>query len=342
MQSFKSDYLEGAHPKVLQKLIETNAVQTTGYGADDYCARAAETVKKLCGASDAGVHFLVGGTQTNLALISAALRPHQGAITASTGHIYVHEAGAIEARGHRVIPLESADGKLYPDQIRRVCDAHRGDRAREHTVQPKLVYISNATEVGSLYTKAELAALRKVCDDNSLYLYMDGARLAYALTSEASDLRLEDLVALCDAFYIGGTKTGLLFGEALVIPNKTVNQDFRYIMKQNGAMFAKGRLLGVQFLALLEDGLLFEIGRHANALSTKIKAACIQKNIPFLMESCTNQQFPIFEDAALEKLKDIAEIWQKTDETHTAVRFCTSWATTEQAVDALTGMIGSL
>lgn len=342
MQSFKSDYLEGAHPKILQRLADTNAEQTTGYGCDDYCARAAETIRTLCGTHDAGVHFLTGGTQTNLALICAALRPHQGAISAESGHIYVHEAGAVEASGHRVIALKSDDGKLRPEQINRLCGIHKSDRAREHTVQPKLVYISNATEVGSIYKKAELEALRNVCDENGLYLYMDGARLAYALTCDENDLALADITKLCDAFYIGGTKAGLLFGEALVIGNKAINEDFRYIMKQHGAMLAKGRLLGVQFLALLEDGLMFEIGRYANALSAKIKAACIKRNIPFLTESSTNQQFPIFEDAALAQFAEIGAIWQKTDETHTAVRFCTSWATGEQAADALAERIARL
>jgi threonine aldolase len=342
MQSFKSDYLEGAHPKVLQKLTETNYGQTEGYGDDEYCAQAEKTIKKLCGAHDIGVHFLVGGTQTNLTLICAALRPHQGAISAASGHIYVHEAGAIESRGHRVIPLEGRDGKLCADQVRRLCDTHQQDRAREHTIQPKLVYISNATEIGSLYKKAELKALRKACDDCGLYLYMDGARLAYALTSEENDLNLEDITALCDAFYIGGTKAGLLFGEALVIRNKAIDTDFRYIMKQNGAMLAKGRLLGVQFQALLEDGLMFEIGKHANALAAKIKKACMAKNIPFLTQSPTNQQFPVFEDADAEKFDGIAEFWQKTDAAHTALRLCTGWATSEQSVDELTDMIAQV
>lgn len=342
MQSFKSDYLEGAHPKVLQKLIETNNAQTPGYGDDAYCAQAAKTVKELCGTPDIGVHFLAGGTQTNLTLICAALRPHQGAISAVSGHIYVHEAGAVESRGHRIIPLESNDGKLCAGQLRSLCDAHLHDRAREHTVQPKLVYISNATEIGSLYKKADLEALRKACDDCGLYLYMDGARLAYALASEENDLSLEDITALCDAFYIGGTKAGLLFGEALVIRNKAINEDFRYIVKQNGAMLAKGRLLGVQFQALLEDGLMLQIGRRANALAAKIKHACMMKNIPFLTQSSTNQQFPVFEDADAEKFADIATVWQKTDETHTALRFCTGWATSEQSVDELTDMIGRL
>ena len=339
MRSFKSDYMEGAHPKVLEALINTDYEQSNGYGYDVYCDKAAGIIKKLCNNENIGVHLLVGGTQTNLCLIAAALRPHQGVISPATGHIQVHEAGAIEAAGHRVITVETSDGKIKPEQISSLCDEHKSGRNREHTVQPKLVYISNSTEIGSIYNKKELLELRRICDENGLYLYMDGARLAYALTSDENDLTLADIAALCDAFYIGGTKAGLLFGEALVISNNIINQDFRYIMKQRGAMLAKGRLLGVQFEALLSNGLYFEIGKRANAMAKRIKNACIENNIPFLIDSPTNQQFLVVPNNTAEKLKDICEIWKKTDENHTAVRLCISWAADEKAVDEFIGIL---
>ncbi|SHI18260.1 L-threonine aldolase [Sporobacter termitidis DSM 10068] len=334
---FNCDYSEGAHPRILNKLIETNLEQTVGYGDDDYCRQAAELIKARCRAPEADVHFLVGGTQTNLAVISACLRPHQGAVTADTGHINTHETGAIEATGHKVLTVASADGKITAAQVQEVYDAHYGDDSREHTVQPKLVYISNPTEVGTIYTREELTELSRICRKNGLILYMDGARLGYAICAEGSDLDLPAFAELCDVFYIGGTKTGALFGEALVITDNALKQDFRYIIKQKGGLLAKGRLLGLQFITLFEDDLYFDIARHTNEMAGIIKEACIKKGYRFLTESVTNQQFPIMPDRVLNKLKEKYEysFWQKIGHAHSAVRFCTSWATEQKDVEQL-------
>lgn len=334
---FNCDYSEGAHPQVLEKLISTNLEQTTGYGIDPYCARAADLIKNKCRRDDIDVHFLVGGTQTNLTLISAALRPHQGVITADTGHINIHESGAIEATGHKVLALPSLDGKLTAQQIQKAYDDHYNDETHEHMVQPKLVYISNPTEIGSIYNKEELTTLSETCRKNNLILYLDGARLGYALCAEDNDLDLPMLAELCDAFYIGATKIGALFGEALVICSEQLKDDFRYILKQKGGMLAKGRLLGLQFMALFEDQLYFDMARHANQMAMLIKEACIKKGCRFLTPSTTNQQFPIMPNAVLAKLKVkyVYSFWQAIDETHSAVRFCTSWATDLKDVQQL-------
>lgn len=341
---FNSDYTEGAHPKVLEKLIQTNMEQTTGYGMDPYCKNAAELIRGKCARPDADVHFLVGGTQTNLTVIAAALRPHQGVIAADTGHINTHESGAIEATGHKVLALPGQDGKLQAAQIQAFCDAHYADESREHTVMPKLVYISNSTELGTIYSKQELVELSQTCQKNGLLLYMDGARLGYALCAEDNDLTLPDLAQLCDAFYIGGTKVGALFGEALVISNNSLKEDFRYILKQKGGMLAKGRLLGVQFGAMFEDDLYFEMASHANYMAKLLKDAFIKKGYSFLIPSTTNQQFPILPNEALEKLKQNFQysFWQKVDEKNSAVRFCTSWATRQEAVLELINAIEKL
>ncbi len=334
MIRFASDYCEGAHPKVLEKLFETNYEQTATYGEDIYCKRAAELIKKECKCENIDVHFLVGGTQTNLVFISSALRSHQAVVSAKTGHIAVHETGAIEATGHKIIELSHQDGKITSTQIMNVCREHSNDENHEHCVQPKMVYISNPTEFGTIYSKSELVELSKVCKECGLYLYMDGARLGYGLYSQENDLDLPTITDLCDAFYIGGTKMGALFGEALVISNDRLKEDFRYIMKQKGALLAKGRLLGLQFIALFEDGLYGEISKEANRLANIIKYACINKGYPFLTKTSTNQQFPIIPDSELRKLDDqyAYSFWQRIDETHSAVRFCTSWATKEEDV----------
>lgn len=336
---FNSDYNEGAHPKVLDKLIATNMVQTPGYSTDNYSEQAREFIKQKCQDDTLAVHFLVGGTQTNLTFIAAALRPHQGVIAANTGHISEHETGAIEATGHKVIELASNngsyDGKLTAEQVEQYYLAHINDENHEHIVQPKLVYISNPTEFGTIYSKAELQALSVICQKHNLLLYMDGARLGYGLTALGNDLELPLIAKYCDAFYIGGTKVGALFGEALVIRNEKIKEDFRYIMKQRGALLAKGRLLGVQFSALFEDDLYFQISTHANKLAHKIKLALQALNIPFLVETPTNQQFPIIHN---DKLAIISKqygysLWKKIDDNYSCVRFCTSWATREQDVD---------
>jgi threonine aldolase len=337
MIRFNCDYNEGAHPKVLEKLIQTNMEQTAGYGVDPYCIRAAELIKGKCGTRDADVHFLVGGTQTNLTVISAALRPHQGVIAASSGHINTHESGAIEATGHKVLALQSIDGKLTAGQIQAACDEHKSDESYEHIVQPKLVYISNPTEIGTIYSKAQLSEISETCKKNGLLLYMDGARLGYGLCAEDNDLDLPAIARLCDAFYIGGTKIGALFGEALVICNPDLQKDFRYIMKQKGGMLAKGRLLGLQFIALFEEDLYFHMSAHANKMAMLIKEAFSKKGNDFLINSTTNQQFPIVRNEVLDKLNENFQysFWQKIDDNRSAVRFCTSWATEISAVEQL-------
>ncbi|HPF20285.1 MAG TPA: aminotransferase class I/II-fold pyridoxal phosphate-dependent enzyme [Syntrophomonas sp.] len=338
---FNNDYCEGAHPLVMEKLLATNLEQTIGYGEDHHCMEAARLIRKKCGRDDLDVHFLVGGTQTNFTFIASALRPHQGVISADTGHINVHETGSIEAVGHKILALPSPDGKITAAQVRQVCEDHYGDSTHEHMVQPKLVYISNPSEVGTIYSRAELTALHETCRQNDLILYMDGARLGYGLCSPENDLDLPAIARLCDAFYIGGTKVGLLFGEALVICDERLKPDFRYIIKQKGGMLAKGRLLGVQFAALFTDDLYFAMSRQAIALAMQIKAACTRKGYQFLIDSPTNQQFPILPDAMLERLSEnfVYSYWQRVDDRHSAVRFCTSWATLPENVEQLIAAI---
>ena len=342
MIRFESDYLEGALPEVMQALCDTNYAQTPGYGEDEYCREAADMIRAKCSAPDADVHFLVGGTQANMIVITAALRPHQAAIAAETGHIAVHETGSIEAAGHKVITLKSGDGKITAAQVRSCVEAHWNDSTHEHMAQPALVYISQPTENGTVYSLAELEALSAVCREKGLLFYVDGARLGTALVS--SDMALPDLARLTDAFYIGGTKLGALFGEAVVIPNRAIARDFRYIVKQRGGMFAKGRLLGVQFGALMHDGLYERTAKREVDLAMKLRAAFEAKGWPLCYDSPTNQQFPIVPDAVLEKLaeKYTFSHWGKVDGSHTAVRFCTSWATREEDVDALIADIESL
>ena len=342
MIRFESDYLEGALPEVMQALCDTNYAQTPGYGEDEYCREAADIIRAKCSAPDADVHFLVGGTQANMIVITAALRPHQAAIAAETGHIAVHETGSIEAAGHKVITLKSGDGKITAAQVRSCVEAHWNDSTHEHMAQPALVYISQPTENGTVYSLAELEALSAVCREKGLLFYVDGARLGTALVS--SDMALPDLARLTDAFYIGGTKLGALFGEAVVITNRAIARDFRYIVKQRGGMFAKGRLLGVQFGALMHDGLYERTAKREVDLAMKLRAAFEAKGWPLCYDSPTNQQFPIVPDAVLEKLaeKYTFSHWGKVDGSHTAVRFCTSWATREEDVDALIADIESL
>lgn len=337
MIDFCSDYTEGAHPRILDKLLETNLEQTAGYGMDDYCRQAASLIRAACEAPDADVHFLTGGTQANLTVIAAALRPHQGVIAVDSGHITTHESGAIEATGHKVIALPHSNGKLDAAAIAEVAIGHRDDENREHTVQPKMVYISNPTELGTIYSLNELEIISKTCREHGLLLYVDGARLGYALAAEGNDIGLADLSRLCDAFTIGGTKVGALFGEAVVLINPALQTDFRYIIKQRGAMLAKGRLLGLQFLTLFEDGLYDTIGHHAIRLALEIRTALASKGYPFLIDSPTNQQFPILPDSLIEQLGDEFKFiwWQRVDPSHSAVRFCTSWATKEENVDKL-------
>lgn len=337
MIRFNSDYTEGAHENILKKLVETNFEQTTGYGEDEYCEEARRLVAEKCGDENAYVQFLVGGTQTNLTVIDAALRSHQGVISAVSGHINVHETGAVEACGHKVLGLPSEDGKLMAKQIEDSYTAHVQDESREHLVQPKMVYISNPTEIGTIYSKAELEAISEVCKKCGLYLFMDGARLGYGLTAEGNDLDLPTITRCCDVFYIGGTKVGALFGEAVVITNDTLKKDFRYFIKQHGGMLAKGRLLGIQFSELMKDDLYWKLGAHANRMAMRLKEAFAEHGCSFLIDSVTNQQFPIFADAELDILREKYSFsyQERIDETHSAVRFCTSWATEEENVERL-------
>lgn len=334
---FNNDYAEGCHPKVLEALVRTNMEQTPGYGTDGYCRSAAERIKALCGDETLDVHFLVGGTQTNLTVIDAALRPHQGVLGADTAHINVHETGAVEATGHKVLWLPGTDGKITADQVRSCVLEHRENESFEHMVQPKMVYISNPTELGTLYTRSELEALHRACQELGLYLFLDGARLGYGMEAKGNDVTLPDIARFCDVFYIGGTKVGALFGEAVVISNPALKEDFRYLIKQHGGMLAKGRLLGVQFEALLEDDLYFRISRHADAQADLIRD-CLERNrIPLLVENTTNQIFPILSDAVLEELKKTYVFSEqcRVDENHRAVRICTSWATGSENVEKL-------
>ncbi|MGP7819793.1 threonine aldolase family protein [Niallia sp. 01092] len=337
MIRFENDYAEGAHKRIMKQLIETNEEQTPGYGMDEHCKKARVYIREACDAKNADIHFLVGGTQTNTTIISSILRPHQGVISAITGHIAVHETGAIEATGHKVLTLPSDDGKIRAEQVKELYAAHWNDATHEHMVQPGLVYISNPTENGTTYSKSELEGLSKACRECGLPLVMDGARLGYGLVSKDSDLSLADIASLCDVFYIGGTKIGALFGEAVVIINDNFKKDFRYMIKQKGGLLAKGRLLGIQFETLFEDGLYYEISNHAVEMAMMIREAFVEKGFSLRYDSKTNQQFPILHKDVITKLskKYSFAIWEKVDETHSVVRFCTSWATKKENVEML-------
>lgn len=344
MIRFENDYTEGAHKRILKRLWETNEEQTAGYGMDEHCEKARAYIRKACDVENADVHFLVGGTQTNTTIIASILRPHQGAIAAMTGHIAVHETGAIEATGHKVLTLPSDDGKIKAEQVKERFDAHWNDGTHEHMVQPGLVYISHPTENGTIYSKSELEELSKVCRECGLPLVLDGARLGYGLAAKDSDLSLADIARLCDVFYIGGTKVGALFGEAVVIINDDLKKDFRYLIKQKGGLLAKGRLLGIQFETLFEDGLYYEISHHAVEMAMMIREAFAEKGFSFRYDSPTNQQFPILPDEVLKELgkKYSFSFWEKVDDAHTAVRFCTSWSTKKEHVDMLIADIKAL
>ena len=336
MISFRNDYSEGAHPKILAALEQNNLTTTCGYSMDPFCdeARAAIRARFACPAAD--VHFLVGGTIANTTVIAAALRPWEGVIAADTGHINVHETGAIEASGHKVCAIEAPSGKLTPALVREVMRRHC-DGQDEHMVLPRMVYISDATELGTIYTKAELAALHEVCGEYGLYLFLDGARMAAALVAEGNDLQPEDFATYCDVFYLGGTKNGLLFGEAVVITNEALKPHFRNMIKQRGGMFAKGFLFGEQFAAYFEDDLWLDMARHAVAQAQRIRAAAIEKGYTLWAESPTNQTFVIMSDEQIEALSRVVEFqtFGRVDETHQAVRFVCSWATKPEAVDTL-------
>lgn len=344
MYYFNSDYTEGCHPDILARLAATNMDQTTGYGLDPYCDEARELIKKAFACPQADVHFLVGGTQTNLTVICAALRPHQAVYGAVPSHINTHEAGAIEHVGHRVLPLPSADGKLTAEQIAEAWKKYDTDPSREHWAQPKMVYISQPTEIGSMYSKKELSELYSVCRAAGLYLFIDGARLGYALGTPSNDLTMADIAANCDVFSIGGTKCGLLFGEAVVILNDELKPDFRTIAKQNGAILAKGRLLGVQFAEAFRNNLYTDICQKGTMQALKIKQVLIDCGFSFVTDSPTNQQFVIMTPQQYEKLSQdfVLSLIEYLPDGNYSVRICTSWATLDAEVDKLIEAVKTL
>lgn len=341
---FNSDYLEGAHSAIMERMMETNMMQTVGYSCDEICDSARAKVRAACNAPEADVHFLVGGTQTNTTVIAALLRPWQGVVSAASGHINCHETGAIESTGHKVIALPTPDGKLTAKQVKDYVEWQKNDESEEHIVQPGMVYISHPTETGMLYSKAELTDIFNTCRAYGLPLYIDGARLGYGLTADGTDLTLPEIAQLCDVFYIGGTKVGALFGEAVVIMNEKYKKDFRFMIKQRGGMLAKGRLLGIQFDTLFTDDLYTKIARNANDMAYQIRDIFVSNGYPLLFDSPTNQQYPIISDEELAILgKDFGyEYWERVDDTHSGVRFCGSWATTQEQVDALREAVNAL
>jgi len=341
MQHFDSDYMEGAHPLILERLAEINMNKMPGYGTDDICKSAADKIRKACACPEAEVFFMVGGTQTNATVIGSALRSFEGVIAAKTGHIAVHEAGAIEHGGHKVITLDHSEGKLEAEAVKNYMEGFFGDDTHPHMVQPAMVYISHPTEYGTLYTKAELEALREICGRYNLMLYLDGARMGYGLGAESTDVDLKVIAENCDIFYIGGTKVGALFGEAVVIKKPNTIPHFFTLTKQFGAMPAKGWLLGTQFDVLFTDGLYLSLGKHAVGLAMKLKNAFIEKGYKIFIDSPTNQQFVVLENEKMEELSKKVSFgfWEKYDENHTVVRFATSWATKEEDIDSLIEML---
>ncbi|TDM07937.1 threonine aldolase family protein [Macrococcus lamae] len=336
MIRFDNDYTEGAHPLILEALMKTNTEQLPGYGMDDYCKIAADHIKRHCDNENIDVHFMVGGTQANTTIISSILRPHQAVIAADSGHIAVHETGAIESTGHKVLELPNTQGKISAEQIESYVQNHWDDPTHEHIPQPKLVYISQPTESGTLYSKQEIKAIHDVCQARNLYFMIDGARLGYGMVSKTNDVSLNDLTNLCDVFYIGGTKVGAMFGEAIVISHETIKEDFRYIMKQRGGMLAKGRFLGLQFKVLFEEDLYFEISKHAVQMAELLLSAFKAKGIALKYESPTNQIFPILPEDKIKTLNEKYSFytWEDAGDGNKVVRICTSWSTREEDIKA--------
>lgn len=334
---FDTDYIEGCHPAILKRLSETNYCKQQGYGLDEYCASARERIQNACAAPHSDVHFVTGGTQANVTVISHALRPYQGVLCAVTGHINGHETGATEARGHKVLPLPEKDAKISADQVEAYLHHYRRMEYPEHEIEPKMVYLSQPTEHGTLYSLKELNAFRSVCDRYGLYLFIDGARLGYALATPVNDVFLTDLARLTDVFYIGGTKVGAMFGEAIVIQNEDIKQQFRYSIKQNEGMLAKGRYLGLQFDTLFTDNLYTTIATNAIALADTLREALRTMGVSFFSPSPTNQVFPIFTLAQVEELEKlhVFERWSELPDGRVAIRFCTSWATQKCDLDNL-------
>lgn len=329
--SFKNDYSEGAHPRILDALIKYNLTQQNGYGLDEYSLNAAKFIRDKCAAPNASVHFVSGGTQANLTVISAFLRPHESVVSAHTGHIFTNESGAIEATGHKIHGVETANGKLRPQDVQNILDAHQNF---PHQLKQRLVYISNSTEIGTIYSKKELQELYEFCQNKNLILFMDGARLGHALTAETSDMSLADIAKFTDAFYLGGTKNGALIGEAIVINNPALQDEFGFHLKQKGALLAKGRLLGIQFEELMRDNLYFELADHANRQAMKIKEAFEEIGCDFLAETFTNQIFPVLSAKQIDQLSEKYDfyIWKKIDSERSAIRLITSWSTTDETV----------
>ena len=341
MLSFESDYIMGAHPAVLRHLAETNFEPLPGYGNDIYTQRAAQKIREACKCPDADVYFITGGTQTNSVVISTMLRDYEGVISATTGHVSAHEAGAIEYTGHKVLTLPHHNGKLCADEVRDYIETFYNDASYDHMVFPGMVYISHPTEYGTLYTKAELTALSNVCRHYDIPLFLDGARLGYGLMSYDTDLSLPEIAKLCDVFYIGGTKVGALCGEAVVFTHNNAPKHFFTMIKQHGALLAKGRLNSVQFDALFTDDLYFKISRHAIDMAEQLKEMFREKGYKFFMESPTNQQFIILENSKMHELEQKVRFsfWEKYDDTHTVVRFATAWSTTQEQMDELKAII---
>lgn len=338
--SFYNDYSEGAHPQILEALTATNFIQETGYGEDSFSLKAAQLIKDKLASASADIHLVSNGTQANFIVLAALLRPHESVIAATTGHINVHEAGAVEAAGHKINTIPTTDGKITPKQIEEIVLLH----SDEHMVKPKIVYISQPTELGTIYGKQELKDISAVCKEHNLYLYLDGARLGSALMSRYNDSSLEDIAKFVDAFYIGGTKNGALLGEAIVILNPDLQKDFRYFIKQRGALLAKGRVLGIQFVELFKDNLYFSLATHANTMANKLADGIENLNYKFLTDSPTNQIFPILPNSIIAELEKMYGfyVWSKIDGSHSAIRLVTSWATKEEVVQIFIKDLASL
>lgn len=341
MLSFESDYTEGAHEKILQRLMETNLESLSGYGSDSYCESAKQKIREACGCPDADVHFLVGGTQTNATVIDAVLNKYEGVVAARTGHISTHEAGAIELTGHKVLTIEEHEGKISPDQLEAYLKTFWEDGNHDHMVFPGMVYISHPTEYGTLYSLNELQEISSICQRYEIPLYLDGARLGYGLMSKETDVSLEDIARYCDVFYIGGTKVGALCGEAVVFTKGNTPRHFMTMVKQHGALLAKGRLLGIQFDTLFTDHLYFDISRHAIRMAEKLKRIFQENGYQLYIDSPTNQQFVILENEQMAHLQEEVRFsfWEAWDESHTVVRFATSWATREEDIDTLAELL---
>ncbi len=341
MISFESDYIAGAHPKILESLMQTNLESLSGYGSDKYCQSAEQKIKAACGIEQGSVYFISGGTQTNAIVVSALLKAYEGVISCKTGHIEAHEAGAVENTGIKVLDIAGENGKIVPSILRQYVADFYADANHEHMVFPGMVYVSHPTEYGTLYTKDELTEISEICKQYNMKLFLDGARLGYGLQSYSTDLSLPQIAALCDAFYIGGTKVGALCGEAVVFTRDNTPAHFINFIKKKGALLAKGRLLGVQFDTLFTDNLYFDISRHAIELAEELKAIFKEKGYKLFIDSPTNQQFVILENKKMAELQELVRFgfWEKYDDNHTVVRFATSWSTTKEDIETLKNLL---